>query len=282
MKRNHRLKFLINAALILLAASTIWHHKNFPLPTLEMEMHRTEETCLADRSTVIYTYRHPYMKDARNPYAIRNQEVLVGTTMDSIHVFLLGIWGDPITWDYGRLAVFPRNTGTATLIPLPETRINSISFEFAYNHHYHSNLYAANLPHLLAVGPPTAATRARLTMDLSSRAENLVGSAAVYTAEADREGSVFLFQLERKFPLPENNTIAVTEDFFHEGTVQQKPQPQSGDLVDVCMLAEIEAFTTLIHHRQSDLYGIPYTLEFFDKDGSCISTLDVSGDAQTG
>jgi len=250
MKRNHRLKFLINAALILLAAFTIWHHKNFPLPTLEMEMHRTEETCLADRSTVIYTYRHPYMKDARNPYAIRNQEVLVGTTMDSIHVFLLGIWGDPITWDYGRLAVFPRNTGTATLIPLPESAIFDIYDE--NGHPLPLTEYARNLPHLLAVGPPAAATRARLTMDLSSRWEE-AALPNLYTVDAERDGDVFLFQLERKH--------------------------SKGDAL---YLAEAKAFTTLIHHRQSNLYGIPYALEFFDKDGNCISTLDVSGKEQTG
>ena len=241
MKRNHRLKFFINAALILLAAFTIWHHKNFPLPTLEMEMHRTEETYLADRSTVVYTYRHPYMEDAKNLRAIRNQEVLVGTTMDSIHVFLLGIWGDPITWDYGRLAFFPRNIGTATLILLPETAIFDI---------YDENgrplplmQYARNLPHLLAVGPPGAATRARLTIDLSSRWEE-AALPNLYTVDAHRDGDVFLFRLERKY--------------------------QEGDDL---YLAEVRAFTTLIQLRYSDLYGIPYTLEFFDKDGNLLETV---------
>ena len=240
MKGNHRLKFFINAALILLAAFTIWYHRNSPLPTLEMEMHRMEETHLADRSTIIYTYRHPYMKDATNPYAIRNQEVLVGTTMDRIHVFFLERWGVEMTWGYGQLIIFPRNTGTATLIPLPETFIDYIPLN---DGHTTSMQYARNLPHLLAVGPPGAATRARLTIDLSSRWEESA-LPALYTVDAKRDGDVFLFGLERKY--------------------------QEGDPL---YLAEAKAFTTLTHFQYSDLYGIPYTLEFFDKDGTLLETV---------
>ena len=103
--------------------------------------------------------------------------------------------------------------------------------------------YTHNLPHLLAVGPPGEATRARLTIDLSSRWEE-TALPNLYTVDAERDGDVFLFRLERKY--------------------------QEGDDL---YLAEARAFTTLIHLQSSDLYGIPYTLEFFDRDGNLLETV---------
>ena len=137
MRRKHQRRVLINLLVIAVLALFLWVHEGCHLPTLEMELHRTERQRLAEESRVVWTY------DGR---AYNDRDMLVGVTGNGVHAY---------SEVYG-LDIWPRSVAEPTLVILPnETRYT-----------VQGGSYLG--PALLAVDPPAGAETSQLTLDLSS------------------------------------------------------------------------------------------------------------------
>ena len=76
MKRRHQKRVLINLLATAVLALFLWAHDRYPLPTLEMELHRTERQRLAEESRVVWTY------EGR---AYNDRDMLVGVSGNGVH-----------------------------------------------------------------------------------------------------------------------------------------------------------------------------------------------------
>ena len=101
MKRKHQRQVLINLLAIAVLAMFLWVHDGCPLPTLEMELHRTERQRLAEESRVVWTY------EGR---AYNDRDMLVGVTGNGVHAY---------SEVYG-LDIWPRSVAEPTLVILPD------------------------------------------------------------------------------------------------------------------------------------------------------------------
>ena len=97
MRRKHQKRVLINLLVIAVLALFLWVHEGCHLPTLEMELHRTERRMLMEKSRVIWTY------EGR---AYNDRDMLVGVTGNSIHAY---------SEVYG-LDIWPRSVAEPTLV----------------------------------------------------------------------------------------------------------------------------------------------------------------------
>ena len=212
MKKRHIRRALRNIGLAALAGLVIWCIKGFPLPTPEMDFRRDERQALAERSEIIWAYEGTMRGD---------EDLLVGLSDTAVHVW----------HPNGYVLFWPRQEG-GTLVPLPaETRYRD-----------RANSYLG--PALLVPDPPEGAEGVRLTITLSIN--NWMED---YTAEGERQGSVFFFQLE----------------------MRHRDDAHSSD--------EATAFSLLTTERPDSL-GLsqyPYTLEFFDASGNLLSTIRQEG-----
>lgn len=159
MTRKHRLR----AARNLIAAGVLlvffWWCCGCPLPDQEMEFHRREREHLIDPSTVVLT------TERKSEGRMGDHTILVGvskyTVQTSYRTSLFNVW--------------PKNPDGTTLVVLPT--------------------YLQSRPMmtvgLVAVEPPARAAQAKLTVDMTAYEQG-----AVYTAEGERDGVVFLFRLE--------------------------------------------------------------------------------------
>ena len=211
MKKRHIRRALRNLGLAALAALVIWGLAGFPLP-MEAAFRRCERQALAERSEIVWTHDGTMQGD---------KDLLVGLASDYVHVWHPNVY----------VLFWPRQAG-GTLVSLPaKTRYQD-----------RANSYLG--PALLVPDPPEGAEGVRLTITLSIN--NWMED---YTAEGERQGSVFFFQLE----------------------MRHRDDAHSSD--------EATAFSLLTTERPDSL-GLsqyPYTLEFFDASGNLLSTIRQEG-----
>lgn len=139
---------------------------------------------------------------------------------------------------------WPRAVDTPTLVLLPDgTRYTPAGTMHSYTD-----------PSFLAVDAPSRAQSAKLSilLDYDSFSE-------IYTAQGEKQGTVWFFQVERRY-------YAVNADST-EAEQLRRDREESALL-----------FLGLGH---PDLFSAPCMLEFFDKDGACISALELNGGLQT-
>ena len=223
MRKKHRIRVLRNTVIILLLAAVIWAIEGYDLPTMEMEMHRAERRHMIEESRVIWEYKGKQYRD---------RDMLVGLGPQYVTTYHESYAAD----------FWPRAVEEPTLVLLPEGTRYSPDNSF--------NSYLD--PAFLAVDAPARAQSARLSvlLDYNEFSE-------VYTAQGEKQGSVWFFQLERRYyAVNENSTEAERERSRNE-----------------------ESLLHFMEYQSPDNFYSPCTLEFFDKDGNCISTLELNGGA---
>lgn len=225
MRKQHRIRVLRNIAIILLLAAVIWAIEGYDLPTMEMEMHRAERRHMIEESRVIWEYKGKQYRD---------RDMLVGLGPKYVTTYHESYSAD----------FWPRSVEEPTLVLLPEGTRYSPDNSF--------NSYLD--PAFLAVDAPARAQSARLSvlLDYNEFSE-------VYTAQGEKQGSVWFFQLERRYYAVNENSTEAERTRHHN---------------------EESAFNTLEFFSSSDHFYTPCTLEFFDKDGALISTLKLNGGAE--
>lgn len=162
MKRTHRFRALRNLLLLALALFGLWWVRGFPLPTLELELHRAERQVLAEKSRVVWRYDGVQYGD---------RDILVGLTAAEVHTY----------GENRGLRIWPRSGDGPTLVLLPEN-----------TRYYNMGSYTS--PAFLAVDPPERAETARLTMTLGEGFDEPVA----YEMEGQKEDGLFFFQLQAK------------------------------------------------------------------------------------
>ena len=170
MRRKHQRRVLINLLVIAVLALFLWVHEGCHLPTLEMELHRTERQRLMEKSRVIWTY------EGR---AYNDRDMLVGVTGNSIHAY---------SEVYG-LDIWPRSVAEPTLVILPDrTRYTAQGGSYLG-------------PALLAVDPPAGAESVQLTLDLSHLFQIKGYNSLVepYVLQGEKQGEAFSFYLLRHY-----------------------------------------------------------------------------------
>ena len=172
MRRKHQRRVLINLLAIAVLAMFLWVHDGCPLPTLEMELHRTERRMLAEESRVVWTY------DGRQTNQL---DRLVGVSPEWVHVgyecYL------PLFW--------PRTVTEPTLVLLPDF--------ISYTTEDGEGPYAT--PTFLAVDPPAGAESVQLTLDLSHLFQIKGYNSLVepYVLQGEKQGEAFSFYLLRHY-----------------------------------------------------------------------------------
>ena len=63
MRRKHQKRVLINLLAIAVLALFLWVYHEYPLPTQEMEFHRTERQVLMEESQVVWVYEGQTFSD---------------------------------------------------------------------------------------------------------------------------------------------------------------------------------------------------------------------------
>lgn len=166
MTKKYRLRILRNLLLTAILLIPLWRQNGYPLPTMEMELHRWERQTLREESEIVWSI---------DQTGSHGPKMLVGVNRDSIIV-------------RNRNNVYqcwPRHGDQATLVALidrirywPEDGVNLGS------------------PALLAIDPPRGAERARLklTLFLEDPAWQ-----ETYEMEGERQGEVFFFLLRQKY-----------------------------------------------------------------------------------
>lgn len=221
MRKENRSRALRNFAITLVLAVFLWAVRGFDLPTMEMEMHRSERQHMMDESRVIWEYEGKMYND---------RDIIVG----------LGPKYITTRAESGHGAFWPRAVEGPTLVGLPtDTRYNPPGTGHSYL-----------APGFLAVDAPARAVSARLAMELSYNEWS-----EIYVMEGEKQGPAWFFQLMMKYT----------------PTVSEEEQEQSGFEDNAFMLTSF---------MRPDHFYYPCTLEFFDKDGTCISTLELNGGAE--
>lgn len=167
MTKKYRLRILRNLLLTAILLIPLWRQNGYPLPTMEMELHRWERRTLREVSEIIWSM------DQTSAYGAKQ---LAGVNRDSVHIQSPSChW--PVCW--------PRHGDRATLVALidrirywPEDGVNLGS------------------PALLAIDPPRGAERARLTLTLFLEDP---AWQETYEMEGERQGEVFFFLLRQKY-----------------------------------------------------------------------------------
>lgn len=165
MVRKYRRRVLRNLLIAAFLLLLLWREAGYPLPTLEMELHRWERQLLREESEVIWTY---------------DWGAQGGWDM------LVGISGSAVTASCGRSrpAFWPRSGDRAVLFPLPEVT------------RYTAQDTVLFVPGFLAVDLPAGAERARLTLELALGPDPSEPTDwEAYVLEGERQGEAFFFQL---------------------------------------------------------------------------------------
>ena len=162
MKRTHRFRALRNLLLLVMALFGLWWVRGFPLPTLELELHRAERQVLAEESRIVWRYDGVQSGD---------KDILVGLTAGEVHTY----------GENRGLRIWLRNAGGPTLVLLPE-----------YTRYYDKGSCIA--PAFLAVDLPEGAEASRLTITLGEG----FGDPVDCEMEGQKEDGLFFFQLRSK------------------------------------------------------------------------------------
>ena len=162
MKRTHRFRALRNLLLLVMALFGLWWVRGFPLPTLELELHRAERQVLAEESRIVWRYDGVQSGD---------KDILVGLTAGEVHTY----------GENRGLRIWPRSSDGPTLVLLPER-----------TRYYDKGSYIG--PAFLTVDPPEGAETARLTITLGEG----FGDPVAYEMEGQKENGLFFFQLRSK------------------------------------------------------------------------------------
>ena len=144
MRRKHQKRVLINLLAIAVLALFLWVYHEYPLPTQEMEFHRTERQVLMEESQVVWVYEGQTFSDP---------DILVGVSPRWVHTY-----GEP-TLPGTNEALWPRTVTEPSLLILPD--------HLEYYPEGGPLFARREAPALLAVDPPAEAESARLTIDLS-------------------------------------------------------------------------------------------------------------------
>ena len=162
MKRTHRFRALRNLLLLVMALFGLWWVRGFPLPTLELELHRAERQVLAEESRIVWRYDGVQSGD---------KDILVGLNAGEVHTY----------GENRGLRIWPRSSDGPTLVLLPER-----------TRYYDKGSYIA--PAFLAIDPPKGTEAARLTITLGED----YGDPVDYVIEGQKEDGLFFFQLREK------------------------------------------------------------------------------------
>jgi len=160
--RFRALRNLTGAAVMFLF---IWYLRGCPLPTAEMELHRSERQHLLPESRVIWTYTGAYGSD---------RDMMVSVAKGHAATYL----------EPGRCWFWDRTPGTPTVLVLPG------------NARYNPDGTANSLldPAFVAVDVPARAHSAKLHVLLSYNEWE-----QVYTVEGQKQQGLWFFQMERKY-----------------------------------------------------------------------------------
>ena len=169
MRQKHQKRVLINLLVIAVLALFLWVYHEYPLPTQEMEFHRTERQRLAEESQVIWE------DEGR---ALSNRIIVAGTTASQVHTY-----GSV----YNEMIIWPKAKKEPTLVVLPDLLMDRTQ-------HGDREL----CPAFLAVDPPARAENATLTISISysDSLGNVILENAVFQMEGEKQNGFFFFQLE--------------------------------------------------------------------------------------
>ena len=166
MRKQNRFRALRNLTAAAAALLLVWYLKGCPLPTAEMELHRSERQHLLRESRVVWEYRGTMSRD-------RDMMVGVGE-------------GHVTTWlDRGGCWFRERRGDGPTVVLLPQ------GTRYSPDSNGKANSYTD--PAFVAVDVPARTQSARLTVALDY-AEEL----EPYVIEGEKDGSVWFFQLMRR------------------------------------------------------------------------------------
>ena len=164
--RKYRLRILRNLLIAAVLLVLLWREAGYPLPTMEMELHRWERRTLQEVSEIIWSI---------DQTGSHGPKMLVGVNRDSIIV-------------RNRSNVYqcwPRYRDRAALIAL----IDRIRY-------WPEDGISLGSPALLAIDPPRGAEQARLTLTLFLEDP---AWRETYEIEGERQGEVFFFLLLQKY-----------------------------------------------------------------------------------
>lgn len=165
MKERHMRRMARNLVITLLLAALLWAAKGFPLPTMELALHRVERQHMVDESRIIWTYTGRAYSDSSMVVGLGPLYVSTGS-------------------DTGRFYLWPRSADGPTLIQLPEhTRYSPAGTAHSYLD-----------PAFLLVDVPARTQRALLHLRLTTSSFD-----QVYTMAGEKQGSVWFFQLKRQY-----------------------------------------------------------------------------------
>lgn len=191
MKRTHRFRALRNLLLLVMALFGLWWVRGFPLPALELELHRAERQVLAEESRIVWRYDGVQSGD---------KDILVGLTAGEVHTY----------GENRGLRIWPRSSDGPTLVLLPER-----------TRYYDKGSYIG--PAFLTVDPPEGAETARLTITLGEG----FGDPVAYEMEGQKEDGLFFFQLREKQTGDSDSSLSEYSVFmdllFHGENLEQYP-----------------------------------------------------------
>ena len=175
MRQKHQKRVLINLLAIAVLALFLWVYHEYPLPTQEMEFHRTERQVLMEESQVVWVYEGQTFSDP---------DILVGVSPRWVHTY-----GEP-TLPGTNEALWPRTVTEPSLLILPD--------HLEYYPEGGPLFARREAPALLAVDPPARAENATLTITISysDSLGNVILENAVFQMEGEKQNGFFFFQLE--------------------------------------------------------------------------------------
>lgn len=237
MVKKYRRRILRNALITGFLLFLIWWGEGYPLPTLEMDLHRWERQTLREESEIIWTY---------------------DWGEDGDWTVLAGLSGGSVNAARGRREHYswPRNRDKATLIFLPADTL------YVYDG---SGIFVKSF---LAVDPPVGAERARLTLEVALTEEELYQEAEgesldraiyreTYTAEGERQGEAFFFSIT-----PHHYFSRIGRPGWEEDT-----EALAWEELESMALGRL---TVVCSSRSEGLNRYPWHLEFFDSAGNLL------------
>lgn len=171
--RKRRFRAFRNLLIAVLFLAAAWWSMGSPMPTRTMELHRSEEVYLIDRSTIVFSC------ESEGERMLGDPVMLVALSKRTIQTYS----------DTHPFNVWPRNPEGATLVALPS--------ELEYE--------PALVAGLVAVDPPALAETAQLTIDVTG------GEGPARTVSGEKSGAVFLFRLEETEDQPLDRLFHTTE-----------------------------------------------------------------------
>ena len=165
MRKQNRLRALRNLSIAALLFLFVWYLRGCPLPTAEMELHRSERQHLLSESRVIWTYDGTFRSD---------RDMMVAVAKDHVSTYL----------EQGRCWFWERTPGTPTVLVLPS------------NTRHNPDGKASSLldPAFVAVDVPARAQSVRLYVLVSFNEWE-----EIYAVEGQKQQGLWFFQMERKY-----------------------------------------------------------------------------------